>query len=116
MDQLRERGLIALVKACTQPVLGICLGMQLLGIANDTNVGVNTLGIIDSPGTHMANVGLPLPYMGWNQGTAQAGNQLFCGIDDSSYFYLVHGYAMPQYVATIAQASYGAVHRRGGAG
>lgn len=52
MDQLRERELIALIKACTQPVLGICLG------------------IIDAPVTRMADVGLPLPHMGWNQVTA----------------------------------------------
>lgn len=108
MDQLQERGLIALVKACTQPVLGICLGMQLLGAASDENGGVNTLGIIDAPVTRMADVGLPLPHMGWNQVTAQAGNRLFRGIDDGSYFYFVHGYAMPLCAATIAQASYGA--------
>lgn len=65
MDQLRERGLIVLVKACTQPVLGICLGMQLLGAASDENGGVSTLGIIDAPVTRIADVGLPLPHMGW---------------------------------------------------
>lgn len=105
MGQLCERGLITLVKACTQPVLGICLGMQLLGSASDENGGVNTLGIIDAPVTRMADAGLP--HMGWNQVTAQAGNRLFRGIDDGSYFYFVHGYAMPLCAATIAQASYG---------
>ncbi|BAE74401.1 Imidazole glycerol phosphate synthase subunit HisH [Sodalis glossinidius str. 'morsitans'] len=108
MDQLRERELIALIKTCAQQVLGICLGMQLLGIASDENGGVSTLGIIDAPVTRMADAGLPLPHMGWNQVTAQASNRLFRGIDDGSYFYFVHGYAMPLCAATIAHASYGA--------
>lgn len=61
MDQLRERELIELVKACTQPVLGICLGMQLLGSHSDENGGVPTLNIIDEPVERMKDVGLPLP-------------------------------------------------------
>ncbi|EIB98276.1 imidazole glycerol phosphate synthase subunit HisH [Pantoea sp. Sc1] len=95
MTQLEERDLIDLVKACTQPVLGICLGMQLLGRGSDENGGVPTLGIIDEPVSLMDTQGLPLPHMGWNQITAQAGNHLFRGIDDGSYFYFVHSYAMP---------------------
>ncbi|GAB7259246.1 hypothetical protein DZJ_37280 [Dickeya ananatis] len=49
MDQLAERQLIALIKACSQPVLGICLGMQLLGSRSDETGGIDTLGIIDTP-------------------------------------------------------------------
>ncbi|KGT96516.1 imidazole glycerol phosphate synthase subunit HisH, partial [Dickeya fangzhongdai] len=64
MDQLAERQLIDLVKACTQPVLGICLGMQLLGSRSDENNGVDTLGIIDTPVVQMVDRGLPLPHMG----------------------------------------------------
>ena len=44
MDQLRDRELIDLIKACTQPVLGICLGMQLLGKRSEENNGVDLLG------------------------------------------------------------------------
>jgi len=107
MDQLRERGLIELVKACTQPVLGICLGMQLLGSGSDENGGITTLGIIDTPVKLMTDVGLPLPHMGWNQVHPQANNRLFRGIDDNSYFYFVHSYAMPLCAATIGQTHYG---------
>lgn len=107
MDQLRERELIELIKACTQPVLGICLGMQLLGSESDESGGVKTLGVIEQPVLKMVDLGLPLPHMGWNQITSQAGNHLFRGIPDDSYFYFVHSYAMPVNEYTIAQCNYG---------
>ncbi|MCW2484632.1 imidazole glycerol phosphate synthase subunit HisH [Candidatus Symbiopectobacterium sp. NZEC127] len=107
MDQLTARDLIPLIKACTQPVLGICLGMQLLGSASDENGGIDTLNIIPAAVKKMQDRGLPLPHMGWNQVTPQAGHRLFQGIDDGAYFYFVHGYAMPVCANTIAQAEYG---------
>lgn len=107
MDQLRERELVELIKACTQPVLGICLGMQLLGSHSDESNGVKTLGIINEPVLEMTDRGLPLPHMGWNRVTAQAGHHLFRDIEDDAYFYFVHGYAMPVNTNTIAQCEYG---------
>ncbi|MGX8942135.1 imidazole glycerol phosphate synthase subunit HisH [Symbiopectobacterium sp. Eva_TO] len=107
MDQLTARDLIPLIKACTQPVLGICLGMQLLGSASDENGGIDTLNIIPTAVKKMQDRGLPLPHMGWNQVTPQAGHRLFQGIDEGAYFYFVHSYAMPVCANTIAQAEYG---------
>ena len=107
MNQLEERDLVDLIKACTQPVLGICLGMQLLGSSSEENGGINTLGIIDAACGLMDTQGLPLPHMGWNQIIAQAGHHLFRGIDAESYFYFVHSYAMPVNASTIAQCDYG---------
>ncbi|MDW4577744.1 imidazole glycerol phosphate synthase subunit HisH [Atlantibacter hermannii] len=107
MDQLHERDLIELIKACTQPVLGICLGMQLLGARSEENQGVETLGIIDEAVPKMTDFGLPLPHMGWNQVYPKAGNRLFNGIEDGEYFYFVHSYAMPVNAYTIAQCNYG---------
>ncbi|ATO32896.1 Imidazole glycerol phosphate synthase subunit HisH [Dickeya dianthicola] len=107
MGQLVDRQLIDLIKTCTQPVLGICLGMQLLGSRSDENGGVQTLGIINTPVVQMADHGLPLPHMGWNQVTPQAGHRLFRDIPDGSYFYFVHSYAMPVCATTIAQCHYG---------
>ena len=107
MDQLHERELIALIKACTQPVLGICLGMQLLASRSDESNGVEMLGIIEEPVLKMVDHGLPLPHMGWNRVYPKAGDRLFRGIDDGDYFYFVHSYAMPVCTNTIAQASYG---------
>ncbi|MBG6241418.1 MAG: imidazole glycerol phosphate synthase subunit HisH [Candidatus Symbiopectobacterium sp. Dall1.0] len=107
MEQLTARELIPLIKACTQPVLGICLGMQLLGSASDENGGIDTLNIIPAAVKKMQDRGLPLPHMGWNQVIPQAGHRLFQGIDEGAYFYFVHGYAMPVCANTIAQAEYG---------
>ena len=107
MDQIRERNLIELIQACTQPVLGICLGMQILGSHSDENQGVKTLCIIDEPVLKMTDFGLPLPHMGWNRVYPKAGDRLFRDIEDGEYFYFVHSYAMPVCASTIAQASYG---------
>lgn len=107
MDQIRERNLTELIQACTQPVLGICLGMQILSSHSDENQGVKTLGIIDEPVLKMTDFGLPLPHMGWNRVYAKAGDRLFRDIEEGEYFYFVHSYAMPVCASTIAQASYG---------
>lgn len=107
MEQLRERELIELIKACTQPVLGICLGMQLLARHSEETHGVDLLGIIDQEVPKMVADGLPLPHMGWNRVYPKAGDHLFRGIAEGSYFYFVHSYAMPVNEYTIAQTTYG---------
>lgn len=107
MTLLQQRELITLIKACTQPVLGICLGMQLLAEFSEENGGTPTLGIIDRPVKPLQAPGLPLPHMGWNQITPQAGNHLFRNIEQGTYFYFVHSYAMPVNQYTIAQCHYG---------
>ncbi|PIJ50852.1 imidazole glycerol phosphate synthase subunit HisH [Erwinia sp. OLTSP20] len=106
MAQLQQRELTGLIKACTQPVLGICLGMQLLAVSSEENGGIDTLGLINQPVVRMQAETLPLPHMGWNQITPQAGHRLFQGIGDDSYFYFVHSYAMPVNSCTIAQCDY----------
>jgi imidazole glycerol phosphate synthase glutamine amidotransferase subunit len=98
---------IDLIKACTQPVLGICLGMQLLGKRSEENNGVDLLGIIEEEVPKMTDHGLPLPHMGWNRVYAKAGDRLFRGIEEGAYFYFVHSYAMPVNPYTIAQCNYG---------
>ncbi|MGV8002941.1 imidazole glycerol phosphate synthase subunit HisH [Photorhabdus temperata subsp. temperata] len=115
MDQLKQRELIPLIKVLSQPVLGICLGMQLFAatseegdhVTGDTGNNVTLLELIDSPVKKMATNGLPLPHMGWNQVLPKAGHPLFCGIKDNSYFYFVHSYAIPVNTYTITQTEYG---------
>lgn len=108
MTQLRQRGLIELIKACTRPVLGICLGMQLLGRHSEESDGIDMLGIIDPQSTKMRSMDLPLPHMGWNRVYPRADHPLFRSIGDGAYFYFVHGYAMALNPYTIARCDYGA--------
>ncbi|CDG88033.1 glutamine amidotransferase, subunit with HisF [Xenorhabdus bovienii str. feltiae Florida] len=112
MDQLQQRQLIPLISSLTQPVLGICLGMQLLAATSEESNSekddnVSLLALIDAPVKKMATAGLPLPHMGWNQVKAQTGHPLFCHIEDNARFYFVHSYALPVGEYTIAQTEYG---------
>lgn len=107
MDQVIDRDLVELVRHCTQPVLGICLGMQILGEHSEESGGVSLLNIIDQPVIKMADHGLPLPHMGWNRVWPKAGSRLFRGIEDGAHFYFVHSYAMPISAYTLARTEYG---------
>jgi glutamine amidotransferase len=107
MERLSASGLDGLIPTLTQPVLGICLGMQLLFEASEED-GARCLGII--PGTARrfdAAPNRPVPHMGWNQVEAVSDNPLLAGIEAGAYCYFVHSYALPVSPATIAQASYG---------
>ncbi|PHM78133.1 imidazole glycerol phosphate synthase subunit HisH [Xenorhabdus cabanillasii] len=107
MDQLQQRKLISLITCLTQPVLGICLGMQLLAGASEEGGNISLLKLIDSSVRKMATSGLPLPHMGWNQVNALSGHPLFRNIKNNAYFYFVHSYALPVGEYTIAQTNYG---------
>ena len=106
MRQLEQRSLINLIQCCTQPLLGICLGMQLLARHSQESGGINTLGIIEQEVVAMQSDQLPLPHMGWNKVRALAGHPLFYLIPPESYFYFVHSYALPVIADTIAHCHY----------
>lgn len=100
MNKLRETKLDGLIPTLKQPVLGICLGMQLL--CNSTEEG-NTkgLGIFDTEVKRFSK-GVKVPQMGWNT-VKNLRSDLFKGINDNSYMYLVHSYyaeICPQVIAT----------------
>lgn len=112
MKNLEERDLITLVKQVEKPLLGICLGMQLLGKVSQekgqkADELVECLGLFDGEVKRMQTGDLPLPHMGWNTVTAQPGHPLFTGIESGEYFYFVHSFAMPVGDYTIAQCDYG---------
>ncbi len=106
MDKLKERGLIDVIKNATQPMLGICLGMQLL-TEYSTEGNVQTLGVMDSRTEQIADTGLPLPHMGWNKVRYATDHPLFDGIAQDSHFYFVHSYAVLPNEHTIATTDYG---------
>ncbi|MGV3002530.1 imidazole glycerol phosphate synthase subunit HisH [Vibrio sp.] len=112
MKNLEERDLISLVKKVEKPLLGICLGMQLLGKLSEEkgqqgNAEVNCLGLCDGEVRLMDTGDLPLPHMGWNTVKSQSGHPLFKDIPEDSYFYFVHSYAMQVGEYTIASCDYG---------
>jgi len=116
MQRLRDNGLVDLIRGLQQPVLGICLGMQLLADASEEE-DVDCLGIIPGvAGRLQVRDGFPVPNMGWCPVTRITDAPVLEGIDDGSYFYFVHSYALPPSEYTIATArhadAFSAVVRR----
>ena len=94
MARLRRRGLEAPIRtwiAAGRPLLGICLGLQLLFEGSDED-GAVTLGVL--PGRTVRLADAPrLPHIGWNQVERRRSHPLFAGIDEDADFYFVHSYA-----------------------
>jgi imidazole glycerol-phosphate synthase subunit HisH len=108
MTQLEQRGLAPLLRELTQPVLGICLGMQLLFERSAEDGGRDCLGVV--PGEVLRIPGgpdHPVPHMGWNLTSLAAGCPLFEGLPGAAHFYYVHSYAVPPGPHTVAVADYG---------
>jgi glutamine amidotransferase len=107
MARLRSAGLDTLIPSLTQPVLGICLGMQLL-FDRSAEGDSKCLGIFRGCAERFPDsAGLPVPHMGWNSVRDTGGSRLLAGIDDDSYFYFVHSYAVPVVAATTGLCEYG---------
>lgn len=106
MENLQQRNLIATIKQLTQPVLGICLGMQLMTQFSQEG-NLSTLGLIDGQTEKLPEAGLPLPHMGWNQVNFVDDHPLFADIPNGSYFYFVHSFAVLPNQHTIATCDYG---------
>ncbi|OLQ88102.1 imidazole glycerol phosphate synthase, glutamine amidotransferase subunit [Vibrio panuliri] len=112
MKNLEERNLIHLVKQVEKPLLGICLGMQLLGKFSQekgqkADAQVACLGLCEGEVKLMQTGDLPLPHMGWNTVKSLPEHPLFKGIEEGEYFYFVHSFAMPVDHYTIAECDYG---------
>ena len=110
MARLDEAGLVDCIRSLTQPVLGICLGMQLL-FARSEEGNTPLLGLIDGTcAAFDASGGLTVPHMGWNrlipQGTAGA-HPLLTGVVPGAHVYFVHGYAATVCENTVAACDYG---------
>lgn len=105
MNHLRERGLDAAVKGLTQPVLAICLGMQLLCTASEEN-DTECLGILPYKVRRFSGKDLKVPHMGWNN-ISGFGSPLFRGVPEGSRVYFVHGYYIEPGEHTVAASSYG---------
>jgi glutamine amidotransferase len=117
MRRLHAAGLSSVLTSLTQPVLGVCLGMQLLFERSEEGetecLGVfpyTVRGLSPAPGH-------PVPHTGWNTLRALKPDPLLDGVADGDFAYFVHSYASPVTPCTLASAEYGtalsAVVRRG---
>ncbi|MFM2589569.1 imidazole glycerol phosphate synthase subunit HisH [Vibrio sp. TBV020] len=112
MKNLQQRDLIELVKKVEKPLLGICLGMQLLGKVSQekgqkADELVECLGLCEGEVKLLETGNLPLPHMGWNTVKSTPEHPLFKDIEEGEYFYFVHSFGMPVGDYTIAQCEYG---------
>tara|TARA_R110002124_G_scaffold15891_2_gene68336 strand:- start:2178 stop:2840 length:663 start_codon:yes stop_codon:yes gene_type:complete len=111
MDALKQKNLIELIKSLTQPVMGVCLGMQMLASLSNEHGGrseqnITCLGLVPTDIGDLDSKGLPLPHMGWNQ-IEVSDHPLFVGIENGSYVYFVHSYRAPICEYTLASSTYG---------
>ena len=117
MQRLRAADLVDVIRELVQPVLGICLGMQLLADASEED-HVDCLGIIPGTAARLpGSAACPVPNMGWCRVTAKADDPLLEGIPPGEFFYFLHSYALPVNAFTLASAEhahpFAAVVRRG---
>ncbi len=107
MDTLRATGLAELIPTLTQPLLGICLGMQLLFEGSEED-DADCLGIIEGRARRFDPApGRPVPHMGWNRVGKTRNARLLDGIPDGAHFYFVHSYAVDMVATTTGFTDYG---------
>ncbi len=104
MEYLKEKGLDTLIKSLKQPVLGICLGMQLMCSFSEEN-NTECLGIFDQKVRLFPNAGLKVPQIGWNNIT-QLKTNLMTDVPENAYMYFVHSYYVENCAEAIAKTDY----------
>ncbi|AXR07112.1 imidazole glycerol phosphate synthase subunit HisH [Salinimonas sediminis] len=109
MQSIHTKKLGATLQSLTQPVLGVCLGMQMMVQSSaESKMGdIDCLGLMPGQVKRLQANGQRLPHMGWNTVTSTGNNPLFAGIADHTYFYFVHSFAVPVYEHTLASCEYG---------
>ena len=108
MEKLRERGLCDVIKGLTQPVLGICIGMQLMCRSSEEG-NAQCLGIFDTAVRRFVpdkEGGIKVPHMGWNS-INNLQSPLFAGIAEGAFVYFVHSFAPDLCDECIAESANG---------
>lgn len=112
MRCLRESGMDAVVKevaASGKPLLGICLGLQLMFESSEESTGVEGLGIFRGKVVKIPDCGLKIPHMGWNDIKVNDSSYLLNGLGTQPYVYFVHSYYIePDEDVVSAYTEYGA--------
>lgn len=104
---LRGADLIDPITTFSRPLLGICLGMQLL-FEHSTEGREEGLGMLPGTIERLPAGAGPLPHMGWNRLNIVQNDPLLNGVEDGSYVYFLHSYAAPLTSETLAASAYGA--------
>ena len=106
MHALREHNLVSTLKQCIQPLLGICLGMQLLYEQSEEG-SVECLGLIPGDIKRLPNKNnFPVPHMGWNRLQWMRDSPLRQGLTNNEYIYFVHSYAAKADEYALAHCQY----------
>ena len=107
MARLRELGLVEPIRAFRRPLLGVCLGQQLL-FERSQEGDAGLLGLIPGRVRRLEPAAdRPVPHMGWSRLSSVRPDPLLEGVEDGAYAYFVHGYVCPDGPATLARADYG---------
>lgn len=107
MRLLHERGFVAVLQSMQTPLLGICLGMQLLFDRSEEG-NAECLGLLPGRVVRLqGRQGLRIPHMGWNALEPRTDSPLLLGIPLGAYAYFVHGYAAPVTRDCVATSSHG---------
>jgi len=109
MRSISAKQLAPVLRTLTQPVLGVCLGMQLMveTSAESASDPIPCLNLMPGSVERLQAQGQRLPHMGWNAVTPLEQNSLFKGIAAGTYFYFVHSFGLPVYQQTLARCDYG---------
>lgn len=109
MQKLEGAGFVPIIKSLQKPVLGICVGMQLLtAFSEEGNSDLTSIMPIETLQFKSDNLKLKVPHMGWNKVNVETENPLFKGIENNSYFYFVHSYYIEfNSKFTLASTDYG---------
>ena len=111
MERIRERGLAELVserRAAGAPILGICLGLQLLFDSTSELGGASGLGLLPGPVAELDAEGLKVPHIGWSPVRWERESPLAEGIESETPFYFVHSFApRPAAAELLGTAAYG---------
>jgi glutamine amidotransferase len=117
MERLRSANLVETIRSLRQPLLGVCVGMQLLFESSEEG-DVACLGLLPGRVRRFADrAALPVPHMGWNQIEFEGPSPLLDDIVSGDHVYFVHSYCAPVNESTVATTLYGerfaAIVRRG---
>jgi glutamine amidotransferase len=107
MKRLQAKGLVECIRSLTQPVLGVCLGMQLLFEKSEEG-NTPTLGLVPGDVARLPDSpGITVPHMGWNTVTTGRDVGLLEDIESEARFYFVHSFAAPVNAFTVASCRHG---------